>query len=169
MLDDIRISPADIDMFDYSEQFAPYFEHINKEWINEMFVLEDIDRQVLENPKALIIDKGGDIFFAKHKTHGIVGTCALLNKGSGNYELTKMGVSNHARYLKVGEQLLKYVIKQAHHKQLNTLFLLTNKKCEAAIHLYEKSGFVHDRAIMQKYGASYERCDVAMKYVADGA
>ena len=46
----------------------------------------------------------------------------------------------------------------------NTLFLLTNKKCEAAIHLYEKNGFVHCEEIMQKFGCAYERCDVAMHY-----
>ena len=44
------------------------------------------------------------------------------------------------------------------------LYLLTNRKCEAAIHLYEKAGFRHDAAIMARYGARYARCDVAMDY-----
>ena len=47
---------------------------------------------------------------------------------------------------------------------MDKVYLLTNRKCEAAIHLYEKLGFVHDAEIMAKFGARYERCDVAMSY-----
>ena len=44
------------------------------------------------------------------------------------------------------------------------MYLLTNSKCAAAIHLYEKNGFEHDAEIMATYGARYERCNVAMRY-----
>ncbi len=158
------MSNPNVTFLSFSDHLSHYFETINKEWINEMFVLEDIDKKVLECPKKYIIDKGGEIYFAQHPSLGIVGTCALLNKGEGNFELTKMGVFSNARYLKVGQALLKYVINEAQQKQLNTLFLLTNKNCSVAIHLYEKSGFVHDDGIMQRYGKSYKRCDVAMRY-----
>ncbi len=153
-----------ITLFEYQPQYAPFFEFINSQWINDMFVLEDIDKKVLQQPQEYIIDKGGFIFFAEHQTLGIVGTCALMNKGNGAFELTKMGVLESARGLKIGEQLLNHVIKQAKYRQVKNLFLLTNAKCEAAIHLYEKNGFVHDTKIMEEFGACYERCDVAMRY-----
>jgi N-acetylglutamate synthase-like GNAT family acetyltransferase len=47
---------------------------------------------------------------------------------------------------------------------IENLFLLTNKKCAAAIHLYEKSGFEHSDFIMQRFASSYQRCNVAMLY-----
>lgn len=159
------MSKPNIVFLSFIEELAHHFELINKEWINDMFILEDIDKQVLEYPQLHILDKGGEVYFAKHPSLGVLGTCALLNKGQGNYELTKMGVYKSARYLKVGEALLQYVIKEAHARDINTLFLLTNKKCVAAIHLYEKNGFVHDNEIMEIYGSSYERCNVAMKYI----
>jgi ribosomal protein S18 acetylase RimI-like enzyme len=149
----------------FTPELAQYFESINTLWIDEMFRLEDIDKQVLGNPQKYIIDKGGFVFFVKHQSLGVLGTCALLNSGNGNFELTKMGVLPSARGLKVGEKLLQYVIEQAMNLPINTLYLLTNKKCEAAIHLYEKNGFKHDADIMQSYGKNYERCNVAMKYV----
>jgi ribosomal protein S18 acetylase RimI-like enzyme len=154
-----------IEFLSFTDELAPYFEEINAQWINAMFVLETIDKEVLQQPRQHIIDKGGKIWFAKHPELGIVGACALLNKGNGNFELTKMGVLDSARGLKVGEVLLRYVIEQALAMPVRTLFLLTNAKCEAAIHLYEKNGFVHDKDIMEKYGASYERCNVAMRYI----
>jgi len=44
------------------------------------------------------------------------------------------------------------------------LYLLSNRKSAAAIHLYEKVGFVHDARVMRKFAAQYARCDVAMRY-----
>lgn len=150
----------------FDDEVAPYFELINKQWIKRMFKLEDIDIYVLENPKESIIDKGGYIWFAKHPALGICGTCALLKKDDGAYELTKMGVLSQSRGFKIGEKLLQYVLKQVDLLQLDKVYLLTNADCEAAIHLYEKNGFVHSKEIMNTYGKSYERCNVAMQYIA---
>jgi hypothetical protein len=47
---------------------------------------------------------------------------------------------------------------------IETLYLLTNSKCVAAIKLYEKLGFQHDAQIMKAYGAAYARCNVAMRH-----
>ena len=149
---------------DYTPELAPHFDRINREWITKMFHLESIDEAVIGYPQRSIIDKGGYIWFAEHPDFGIVGTCALMKKGEGVFELTKMGVVSEARGLKVGEGLLQHVLNHAPAIAFNTLFLLTNKKCEAAIHLYEKNGFVHCEEIMQKFGCAYERCDVAMHY-----
>lgn len=149
----------------YCPTLAPYFDAINREWITEMFTLEPIDEAVIGDPQTHIVDKGGYIWFAEHESLGIVGTCALLKKGEGTFELTKMGVSRSARGLKVGEALLAHVLEEAPAIAHDTLFLLTNKRCEAAIHLYEKLGFKHDADIMAQFGGAYERCNVAMRFV----
>jgi ribosomal protein S18 acetylase RimI-like enzyme len=148
----------------FEPALAHHFEAINKQWINDMFVLETVDKQVLEDPQSHIIDKGGKIWFAEHPSLGIVGTCAFWNKGDNSFELTKMGVLKSARGLKVGEILLQHVLNEAQSLGIKKLFLLTNAKCESAIHLYEKNGFVHDKTIMQEYGQNYARCNVAMLY-----
>ena len=75
-----------------------------------------------------------------------------------------MGVLVEARGHKAGEFLLAALIERGKAMLPRRLFLLTNKKSEAAIHLYEKLGFVHDDQIMAAYGSSYDRCDVAMNY-----
>ena len=149
---------------DYSDDLAIHFRDINAEWINAMFRLEDTDREVLDNPRARIIDAGGVILFVEAPGLGIVGTCALQKTGPSAYELTKMGVRESARGLKAGEFLLAAVMERAMALGADPLYLLTNAKCAAAIHLYEKLGFQHDADIMARYGARYERCDVAMRY-----
>ncbi|GAC1411624.1 MAG: hypothetical protein NVSMB69_14010 [Novosphingobium sp.] len=155
---------------EFSDDLAQAFHDINAEWITAMFTLEATDREVLENPRARIMDEGGTILFVEAEGRGVVGTCALQKTGQkigdSSFELTKMGVSEAARGLKAGEFLLAAMITRAREMGADPLYLLTNAKCEAAIHLYEKLGFQHDAAIMAQYGARYARCDVAMRFVA---
>lgn len=160
-----RSNPAaDFSIVEYSDALADAFHDINAQWIHSMYRMEDVDRDVLEHPRERIIDPGGVILFVAAKPLGIVGTCALRKSGPREFELTKMGVLEAARGLKAGEYLLAAVIARAQALGAQTLYLLSNRRSEAAIHLYEKMGFVHDADIMREHGAHYERCDVAMRY-----
>ncbi|GGE14877.1 MarR family transcriptional regulator [Polymorphobacter glacialis] len=147
---------------EYTDDLAGEFERINAEWIASMFTLEDNDRKILGNPRETIIDRGGIILFVEAPGIGIIGTCALMRIDDTAFELTKMAVTEAARGRKAGEFLLAVILERAAAMQIETLYLLTNTKCGAAIHLYEKLGFDHDADIMQRYGARYERCNVAM-------
>ena len=158
-------APAALTLREFSDDLAGEFHDINAEWIHSMFRLEATDRNVLEHPRARIIEPGGVILFVEAPGVGILGTCALQKTGATSYELTKMGVRESARGLKAGEFLLAAVIERALSLGADPLYLLTNARCAAAIHLYGKLGFRHDATIMAGYGARYERCDVAMRYV----
>lgn len=151
----------------YRDDLAQAFHDINAQWISAMYRLEPTDRDVLENPRARIIDRGGNILFVEAAGLGIVGACALQKTGEGQFELTKMGVLESARGRKAGEFLLHAVIARARALGAERLYLLSNSKSAAAIHLYEKLGFVHDTGIMDEFGARYERCNVAMLYPLD--
>ena len=161
---DRRAADLGLSILRYSDDLARDFHDINAEWIAAMYRLEQTDRDVLENPRERIIDAGGDILFVAAEGLGVVGTCALQKTGERRFELTKMGVVDSARGRKAGEFLLRAVIARAADMGAETLYLLSNRKSEAAIHLYEKLGFVHDPAIMAEFGARYQRCDVAMRY-----
>jgi len=163
-----KAAPATLKIRPFSDELAQDFHDINAEWIEAMFRLEQADREVLENPRKAIIEPGGDILFVEAEGLGIVGTCALQNTGGTGFELTKMGVRKSARGLKAGEFLLEATIARAQELGADPLYLLTNKACAPAIHLYEKLGFRHDAEIMRQYGARYARCDVAMRYCGDG-
>lgn len=148
----------------FRPELGPTFKHINAQWIEAMFTMEASDRALLDDPQGAIIEKGGHIWFVEHETIGIVGTCALVRRGQGVFELTKMGVLESARGQKAGEFLLAAVIEEAQALKVSTLFLLTSSVCEAAIHLYRKHGFQDDADVMDTYGKSYARCNVAMRW-----
>ena len=154
---------SDLIIRDYAPALATHFRDINAEWINAMYVMEAADLAALDNPQA-ILDGGGAILFVEAAGLGIVGTVALRQTAPGIFELTKMGVLEKARGRKAGEYLLHAAIARAQDMGATTLYLLSNRKSAAAIHLYEKAGFAHDDDIMRAYGARYERCNVAMLY-----
>lgn len=151
-------------LVEYDDALAPLFHDLNAEWIAAMFSLEPTDRDVLENPRERIIEPGGAILFVEVEGLGVVGTCALQKTGEGRFELTKMAVRDSARGLKAGAFLLKAMLDRAAAMDVRELYLLSNRRCAAAVHLYEKAGFHHDPEIMATYGTRYERCDVAMRY-----
>lgn len=152
-----------LEILTYNPDLKQAFYDINAEWISNMFSLEDLDKQVLSDPEQMILKQGGHIFFVKHPDLGVVGTCALRKTGDGEFELTKMGVLEKARGLKAGETLLQHVIQFVKDQQIPYCYLLTNANCKAAIHLYQKNGFVHDAEVMERFGGLYCRCDVAMR------
>ncbi len=164
---DVRASrhiEAGVSVVEFSDDLAPAFKSINMEWLEDMYEVEPVDLKVLDHPREAILDHGGAILFAVVEGVGPVGTCALKPSGGGAIELTKMGVLKSSRGAKIGEQLLAAAIARAKAMNAAPLYLLSNKKSAAAVHLYEKLGFVHDAEIMARYGAAYERCDVAMVY-----
>ena len=158
------IGAAKLVVHDFRPELAPLFREINVEWIQSMFRLERADMEVLDDPRRHILAGGGAILFVEVPGLGVVGTCALRKTGPASAELTKMGVRASARGLKAGEHLLAATIDRAKQMGIDDLYLLTNSKCAAAIHLYEKLGFVHDAQVMATHGARYDRCDVAMRY-----
>lgn len=159
-----------LQIVEYDDALAAEFRDINLEWIKSMFHVEAVDHEVLDHPRARIIDAGGTILFVRAGARGIIGACALMPTGPDRaFELTKMGVREGARGLKAGEFLLHAVIQRALSLGADPLYLLTNARCAAAVHLYTKLGFRHDPEIMACYGAEYARCNVAMRYRGDAA
>lgn len=151
-------------LVEYDDSLASEFDAITREWVEDMFTLEEKDIEIIENPREMIIDRGGVILFVEASGLGIIGTCALMPVDGQAFELTKMGVRASARGLKAGDFLLQRTIDRARQMPIGSLFLLTNRKCSAAIHLYEKAGFIHDADIMERYGKRYARCNVAMSF-----
>ena len=149
---------------EFSPELRHYFHDINAEWISAMFKMEAVDREVIENPEKHILDGGGAVLFVEAPGLGIIGTCAIRKTGPKSAELTKMGVRAAVRGLKAGEFLLAAAIERARKMKIDNLYLLTNSKCQSAIHLYEKLGFAHDAEVKAKFGARYKRCDVAMRF-----
>ena len=57
----------DLNIIDFEKKLEKDFYNLNIEWLKKIFIVEKYDEEILSNSKKYIIDKGGEIFFAKTK------------------------------------------------------------------------------------------------------
>ena len=71
-MDKLKIVPFNTD-------YISAFEKLNREWIEEYFIMEEEDLMTLQNPESYVMERGGEIFFAV-LDGDVVGTAALIKK-----------------------------------------------------------------------------------------
>jgi DNA-binding MarR family transcriptional regulator/GNAT superfamily N-acetyltransferase len=150
----------------FRPELRQHFYRLNADWLERYFELEPFDVEVLSNPEGMILEGGGAVFFAQLGGE-VVGTCALKQESSGEFELTKMGVDPEAQGLGIGRKLIEAVIAEFERIGGAELFLETNTKLKTAIRLYESVGFEHQPAVRQ--GTPYSRANVYMIWRGRGA
>jgi GNAT superfamily N-acetyltransferase len=128
-------------------------------WIKKYFWIEDMDLKVLGNPESEIIEKGGMVFFAKHR-NSVVGTGAIINHGNGLYELSKMAVDDNFQRKGIGGRIIDYTINWVKARSGKRIFIETNTILDKAVSLYKKVGF---SSVQNNPGRSYyERTNLRM-------
>jgi putative acetyltransferase len=145
---------------DYEPAHENAFERLNLEWLEKYFWVEDIDRAILSNPGAAVIDHGGHILFAELDGE-LVGCVALKHHGDGRYELTKMAVTASRQGFGYGRDLLLAAIARFDSVSGKNLFLETHSSLQTAIKLYGSAGFHH---ASHPTGSDYQRSDTYMIY-----
>jgi len=156
------MSQVKLNIVNFQSKFSADFYSITKEWVENMFGLEEIDRFYIEHPQENIIDKGGHIFFVEY--HGeLIGTAALINcSEEGTLELIKMGVYEKFRGLKAGQALMDESLRLSKALGAKKIYLETHSDCIAAIKMYKRTGFV-DAPV--RAACEYERCNLAFELI----
>lgn len=137
------------------------FRELNQEWITRYFHLEEKDEEVLNQPQAKILARGGHILFAEIDGR-CVGCCSLLRSGDNEFEVAKMAVTAARQGSGIGRRLLAATIEAARAAGARRLFLETNHVLTPAIRLYESVGFRHLPAERCE-PSPYARSDVQME------
>ena len=133
-MDNLKIVPFTLD-------YKSDFEYLNRQWIEEYFVMEEEDLKTLQNPESYVMEKGGEIFFAI-LNDDVVGTAAMIPTSNGVYELAKMAVAKNLQGLGIGTKLLRRCIDFSIEKNASEIFLITNDVLKPALNLYLSAGFV---------------------------
>lgn len=131
-----------IKIVDYQPKYQPYFEKLNRQWIEEYFVMEPLDEFVLTNPEEAILKNGGAILMALYNEE-VAGTVALRKLNKATFEFTKMAVDKNFRRKGIAGELSYASFQKARSLGISKILLYSNTKNAAAIKLYEKLGFKH--------------------------
>jgi N-acetylglutamate synthase-like GNAT family acetyltransferase len=122
--------------------YAAAFKQLNLEWLEAYGLFEPADLNYLDNPQSNILEQGGRILIAI-TGNDVIGTCAIILETNNTAELAKLAVSPNAQGKGVGRMLAIESIKEARKMGLKKIFLVSNKKLNRAIRLYESIGFKH--------------------------
>ena len=148
-----------VEIISFNDQYAEDFAQLNFEWLEKYFYIENYDREVLTNPKKYILNDGGQILYALIEGE-VVGTVALIKRGEGVFELSKMAVTENYKGLRIGQKLMYACIDYAGQHGVKRLFLDSNRTLIPALKLYDKVGF---KEIPTPKDTPYERADIRME------
>jgi GNAT superfamily N-acetyltransferase len=147
-----------VKIIDYQPEHQPYFEMLNKAWIEKYFKIEAVDREMLENPDEHIYSNGGVIIMAQYGDK-IVGTVALKKVDAQSFEMIKMAVDENYQGLKIGWKLGEAILQKAKSLNASKVILYSNRKLVPAITMYHKLGFIE----VPVEPGKYERSDIKME------
>lgn len=128
------------EIISYKPEHQPWFEKLNRDWIEKHFYMEPRDLDVLQQPDENILRSGGRILMAAVEGE-IAGTVALKYVSPGVFEFTKMAVSEKFRGRRIGEALAHAALTEARQSGAKKIILYSNTLLEPAISLYRKIGF----------------------------
>jgi putative acetyltransferase len=118
------------------------FRQLNQEWLEKFGLLEPPDIEVLNDPQATILDKGGAIYLAE-EDGVIVGSAAIVPDHGDCFELVKMSVAPSWRGRGISKLLIQRCLDKAREIGVGRIILFSNSQLQTAISLYSQYGFQH--------------------------
>lgn len=144
----------------YDKKYKNTFIEMNKQWISNMFVIEQEDIDMLNNIDKTI-EAGGQIFFAVNDHDEVLACCMIAPLPNGEWEIEKFCARGMYTGTGAGSACLKACMDYAKEKHVEKVVIVTNKKCEHAVHLYKKFGFLEVPVDRNKF--PYDRADIAFE------
>ena len=134
----------------FGPRHAEAFRNLNLDWIEEFFVVEELDRKHLLFPQQSFVDAGGAILMAELDGR-VVGCCALLTHSDSVYEVSKMAVRRDCRQAGIGKRLLRAITEHAHSIGARRLEIISSTRLPHAVGLYKQTGFVEVPLVSDAY------------------
>lgn len=149
-----------MDILPLNPELSAHFERLNREWIERFFAIEPLDEYVLQNPQSVIIDTGGEVWFAVRE--GVpLGCYALLKLTPTRYEFTKFAVTPAAQGTGAGRALLLHSIARARALEAEDVVIYSNTSLERACNMYRMAGWV-EQAMSDEDKARYKRVNIKL-------
>ena len=153
----------DIEIIDYKDEHQPLFKELNLEWLDKYNLTETHDLMILDDPRGMVLDKGGFIWMAANYSR-IVGSAALIKEHSGVYELAKMGVTKDFQGRGISKLLIETCLQKAKAIGAEKVTLFSNHQLQRALKLYEKYGFQHTEVENSPYGSADVRMELILTH-----
>lgn len=146
----------------YNPKYKKDFVEMNIKWISEMFVVEQIDIDVL-NRVEQSIEAGGQVFFAVNEEDEVLACCMISPLPNGEWEIEKFAAKGMYTGTGAGTACLRACIEYAKEKKVEKAVIVSNRKCVHAVNMYRKHGFVEVPVDKEKF--PFDRADIAFEQI----
>lgn len=148
-----------IQIVEWNDQYSEDYISLSVEWLEKYVSVEPADLEILNHPHNMVLDNGGNIFFALDGEKP-VGTVSMINCGDNTFELAKLAVTEEYKGRKIGNLLMNSALRFARENNGEKIILYTNRRLISAINLYKKYGF---QEVMMEHN-KYLEADMMMEY-----
>lgn len=125
----------------FSERYRQAFIDFNTDWIIDNFgFLEKEDHDTFDQIDREL-SEGAMIFIAADEDGAALACCMARPMARGRWELCKFASNKHRDHRGAGCAVFEAAIGYAEAHGATELFLLSNTKLKAAMHIYQKYGF----------------------------
>ncbi|WZL72453.1 GNAT family N-acetyltransferase [Clostridiaceae bacterium 35-E11] len=139
-----------IEIISFEDRYHEDFKTLSYEWLKKYGLLEPEDERILNNPKEVILNQGGHIFFAKYGEE-VVGTVSLIKVDENTFEIAKFAVTETYQGLSIGKKLLEKCLQIAGDEKIQKIILYSNHALTSALALYKKFNFKEIPLDSRKY------------------
>lgn len=151
-----------MELIEYDSKHKEDFIQFNKDWIVDNFgFLEDEDIKTFEKVDEELAN-GAMIYFAIEDDTALA-CCMAKPMENGNWEICKLASNKNRPHKGCGSAVFKAAVQWAIDHGAKRLFILSNSRLKAAIHIYEKFGFKEIK--LNDY--EYVRGDIAFERIID--
>ncbi len=147
----------------YRPEFKKDFIELNEAWISSLFKMEEEDYRVLYNFEE-DLEKGAQIFFAVENVEVLA--CSMIAPiDETEWELEKFAARGMYTGTGAGTACLLASIEYAWGQGAKKISIVSNRKCDRALRLYEKYGFKEIPLDREKF--PFERADVSYELILE--
>lgn len=155
-----------VDIITYDRALLPAFQTLSRAWLERYLRIEPEDERELEMAEELLINDGGQIFFALEKEaaripENVLGCVGVYRREPGFYEIIKLAVVDHAQGRGLGRRLTQTALDFIAAQGASRAVILSNRSLAPAIALYLSMGFVEADL---GYKHLFETADIEMVY-----
>lgn len=149
-------------IIEYDSKYKEDFIQFNKDWIIDNFgFLEDEDIKTFEKMDEELAN-GAMIYFAIEDGSALA-CCMAKPLENRTWEICKLASNKNRDHKGCGSAVFEAAVQWAIDHGAKRLFILSNSRLKAAIHIYEKFGF--HQLKLDDY--EYVRGDIAFERVID--
>ncbi|MCH2547672.1 MAG: GNAT family N-acetyltransferase [Alphaproteobacteria bacterium] len=148
----------------YKLELLPAFQKLNRIWIARYFKVEPEDERELAQAQSLLVEAGGQIFFACedadcHDPDAVLGCVGVYRREEDFYEIIKLAVADNAQGLGLGRKLMQAAIEFIAAQGASRAIILSSRSLSPAMGLYTAMGFYE---VDLGYKHLFERCNIEL-------